>query len=253
MTDAMQEQLATAPGNPTGAPSEGPVTDWATDYDVLDVGYVTEPYPIWDRLRQECPVAHSDRWGGSWMPTRYADVAAVAHDVARFSSRDVGVVGGGEEIEGMPDIGLPPIDADPPFHTSARRLILPWFSHNRVDGYASMTREPVRRAHRPRHRHRARRCRPGLRPADPGARDLVDAGRARRARRHVHGLGARRARARPRPCGQRPGVERHRRLLHQRGRGTSAPIPATTSSATSCGPRSTANRCPTCRCSARSP
>ena len=40
----------------------------------------------------------------------------------------------------MPDIGLPPIDADPPLHTSARRLILPWFSHHRVDGYEPMTR-----------------------------------------------------------------------------------------------------------------
>ena len=74
------------------------------------------------------------------MPTRYADIAAVAHDTDRFSSRDVGVVGGGEEIEGMPDIGLPPIDADPPQHTWARRLILPWFSHTRVDGYEAMTR-----------------------------------------------------------------------------------------------------------------
>jgi cytochrome P450 len=74
------------------------------------------------------------------MPTPYADIAAVAHDTDRFSSRDVGVVGGGEEIEGMPDIGLPPIDADPPHHTWARRLILPWFSHTRVDGYEAMTR-----------------------------------------------------------------------------------------------------------------
>ena len=122
----------------TGA--AGPVADWATDYDVLDPGYVAEPYPIWDRLRVECPVAHTDRWGGSWMPTRYADVSAVAHDAARFSSRDVGVLDGGEPDEDMPDFGLPPIDADPPYHTSARRLILPWFSHQRVDGYASMTR-----------------------------------------------------------------------------------------------------------------
>ena len=208
MTDAMQEQFATAPGNPTGAPSEGPVTDWATDYDVLDVGYVTEPYPIWDRLRQECPVAHSDRWGGSWMPTRYADVAAVAHDVARFSSRDVGVVGGGEEIEGMPDIGLPPIDADPPFHTSARRLILPWFSHNRVDGYASMTRalcdELIDRVIDTGRADAAQDYAQRI----PVRVDLVDAGRARRARRHVHGLGPRRARARSRPraSASRPGT-----------------------------------------------
>jgi len=118
-----------------------PVVDWATDYDVLDPGYVASPYEIWDRLRGECPVARTERWGGSWMPTRYADIATVAHDVQRFSSRDVGVVGGGEELEGLPDIGLPPIDADPPQHTWARRLILPWFSHQRVASYEPMTRQ----------------------------------------------------------------------------------------------------------------
>jgi cytochrome P450 len=131
MTDALQDQRSAPPA---------PVHDWATDYDVLDPGYVASPYQVWAQLRDECPVAHTDRWGGSWMPTRYADVAAVAHDTQRFSSRDVGVVGGGEEVEGLPDIGLPPIDADPPVHTSARRLILPWFSHTRVEGYEAMTR-----------------------------------------------------------------------------------------------------------------
>ena len=124
-----------------------PVTDWATDYDVLDPAYVRDPYPVWDELRSACPVAHTDRWGGSYLPTRYADVTAVAHDIEHFSSRDVGVVGV-DEVAGSPSggslpvgVGLPPIDVDPPVHTWARRLILPWFSHTRVDGYEAMTRE----------------------------------------------------------------------------------------------------------------
>ena len=104
MTDVRQEDGQTTVPS---APETAPVADWATDYDVLDPGYVAEPYPIWDRLRAECPVARSERWGGSWMPTRYADVVAVAHDVEHFSSRDVGVIGGGEPLEGMPDIGAP--------------------------------------------------------------------------------------------------------------------------------------------------
>jgi cytochrome P450 len=136
MTDALQDQRPPA----APPPATTPVTDWAADYDVLDPGYVAAPYAVWDDLRQTCPVAHTERWGGSWMPTRYADVAAVAHDVTRFSSRDVGVVGGGD-VEGLPEISLPPIDADPPMHTWARRLILPWFSHHRVDSYEHMTRE----------------------------------------------------------------------------------------------------------------
>jgi cytochrome P450 len=120
-----------------------PVTDWTSDYDILDPEYVTNPYPVWDDLRQQCPVAHSPRWGGSWMPTRYADVFAVAHDTEHFSSRDVGVLTFSPEDRppGDIEIPLPPIDADAPLHTWTRRLLLPWFSHTRVDSYEPMTRE----------------------------------------------------------------------------------------------------------------
>jgi cytochrome P450 len=119
-----------------------PVTDWTTDYDVLDPEYVAHPYPVWDDLREQCPVAHSTRWGGSWMPTRYADLFAVAHDVANFSSRDVGVltIPPGDTKPAI-DIPVPPIDSDPPNHTWERRLLLPWFSHARVAEYEPMTRE----------------------------------------------------------------------------------------------------------------
>ncbi len=72
--------------------TSSPVSDWARDYDIFDHDYVVDPFPIWDDLRDQCPVAHTDRWGGSWLPTTYADVAAIAHDVEHFSSRNVGVV-----------------------------------------------------------------------------------------------------------------------------------------------------------------
>ena len=120
-----------------------PVSDWTTDYDILDDDYVADPYPVWDDLREQCPIAHTDRWGGSWLPTRYADVAAIAHDIDHFSSRDVGVLTFTAEERPPPpiDIPLPPIDADPPVHTWTRRLLLPWFSHTRVDGYEQFTRD----------------------------------------------------------------------------------------------------------------
>jgi cytochrome P450 len=119
------------------------VTDWTTDYDILDPDYVADPAAVWDDLREHCPVAHTERWGSSWLPTRYADVAAVAHDVAHFSSRDVGVLTFTEEERPPPPINipLPPIDADPPLHTWTRRLLLPWFSHARVDSYEPVTRQ----------------------------------------------------------------------------------------------------------------
>ena len=39
-----------------------PVTDWASDFDHLDPAWVDNPYPIWDELRQKCPIAHTDRY-----------------------------------------------------------------------------------------------------------------------------------------------------------------------------------------------
>jgi cytochrome P450 len=123
-----------------------PVSDWGNDYDILDHDYVADPFPIWDDLRRECPVAHSDRWGGSWMPTRYADVSAVAHDTTHFSSRDVGVLGSDPDAPEVPIAAggipvLPPISVDAPMHTWTRRLMLPWFSHHRVEGYEPYTRD----------------------------------------------------------------------------------------------------------------
>ena len=38
------------------------------DYDMLDADYVADPYPVWEDLRDQCPIAHTQRWGGSWLP-----------------------------------------------------------------------------------------------------------------------------------------------------------------------------------------
>ena len=64
-----------------------PVSNWATDFDVFDQQYVNDPFSIWAVLRDECPMAHTDRWGGSWLPTRYEDVTAIARDIEKFPSR----------------------------------------------------------------------------------------------------------------------------------------------------------------------
>lgn len=119
--------------------------NWATDYDVVDADFVRDPYPVYEELRGQCPVAHTDRWGGSWMPTKYDDIVAIAHDVEHFSSIKVGVI---PDLSGGPDpfpAGLPPITSDPPVHTWSRRLLLPWFSHTRVAEYEVVTRELCRR------------------------------------------------------------------------------------------------------------
>jgi len=119
-----------------------PVSAWGSDFDVLDAGYIADPYGIWDELRRSCPIAHSERRGSTWMPTRYEDVTAIAHDIEHFSSLEVAVIPfeGEEPEEPVLPYGLPPISADPPLHTWTRRLLLPWFSHRRVESYEAMTR-----------------------------------------------------------------------------------------------------------------
>jgi cytochrome P450 len=124
-----------------------PVSDWTSDFDVLDPKYIADPFRIWDDLRATCPIAHTDRRGSNWLPTRYDDVTAMAHDIEHFSSLKVAVIPVGDGEPGDPpalEYGLPPISADPPLHTWTRRLLLPWFSHRRVDGYVPLTRELCR-------------------------------------------------------------------------------------------------------------
>jgi hypothetical protein len=132
-------------------PHTAPVQNWATDFDVLDPRYVSDPFSIWDDLRQSCPIAHTDRRKSSWLPTRYEDVTDIAHDIAHFSSLKVAVIPGDEDEDPNANFdgpnleyGLPPISADPPLHTWTRRLLLPWFSHQRVDSYVPLTRELCR-------------------------------------------------------------------------------------------------------------
>jgi cytochrome P450 len=119
-----------------------PVSEWGSDFDVLDAQYVADPFGIWDELRTSCPIAHTNRRGSTWLPTRYDDVTAIAHDIGHFSSLEVAVIPfeGEEPEEPVLPYGLPPISADPPLHTWTRRLLLPWFSHHRVESYEDMTR-----------------------------------------------------------------------------------------------------------------
>jgi cytochrome P450 len=124
-----------------------PVVDWTTDFDVMDPAYIGDPFSIWDDLRTRCPVAHTDRRGGAWLLTTYADVTEAAHDIERFSSLEVGVIASQEEppADRLLPYGLPPISADPPLHTWTRRLLLPWFSHKKVESYEPVTRDLCRK------------------------------------------------------------------------------------------------------------
>jgi cytochrome P450 len=101
-----------------------PVTDWLHDFDHTDPRWTENPFPIWDELRAECPVVHTKRFLGCYMPTTYEAVKQISYDTEHFSSRRIIV------RDVRPDITqrAPPITSDPPEHKPAKQLLLPPFT-----------------------------------------------------------------------------------------------------------------------------
>jgi len=121
---------------PYDAADYGPVADFATDFDHADAAYNPNAPEVWKALREGgCPVAHSDRYGGMWVPLTHDTVHEVAYDADNFSSRAVVPSVGRPGDRALPaPIGVaPPITSDPPFHNVARRLLLPAFAPKMIE------------------------------------------------------------------------------------------------------------------------
>jgi cytochrome P450 len=73
-------------------------------FDHWDPSLARDPYPVYKALRDNCPVAHSNRHGGFWVLSRYSDLETVARDYRSFSSRQVAIPA---EL-GLGDLPLPP-------------------------------------------------------------------------------------------------------------------------------------------------
>ena len=111
--------------------------------DALSIGsaeFRRDPFPTYERLRESCPVAHSDEYfpehGGVTVLSRYADVRKAITDWKTYTSAVVGVTSIPMVIQR--DYPLLPIEVDPPVHTGYRSLITPAF------------RKPIIEAIRPR-------------------------------------------------------------------------------------------------------
>ncbi len=146
MTDSeqMHEKMKLATDPSIWAPG-GPVEDWTTDYDIRDPAYVEDPVPIWAEMRQKCPIAHTERLGGSWNPTRFDDLREMAGMTSELSSRQVLVMPPAPNAPEMSryeqQIAAAPITADPPIHTWTRRMLLPAFAPRAVEQFHGYTEE----------------------------------------------------------------------------------------------------------------
>lgn len=122
-----------------GIPRADEVARLVGAFDHWDPALAEDPHPVYERLRQECPVAHSACHGGYWVLSRYGDIEAAARNPAAYSSTKISIpldIG----LGGLP---LPPLDQDPPSHTRFRQMLLPFFSPGRTATLEPITRQAV--------------------------------------------------------------------------------------------------------------
>lgn len=110
------------------------------DFDPTAPETFDSPLAEYARLRAECPVAHSDAWGGFWALLKHADVVAAASDADTFITSQQNVV---------PKVAFtgrrPPLHLDPPEHTPYRRALSPLFSTRKIEPLTPVIREICRK------------------------------------------------------------------------------------------------------------
>ena len=92
------------------------------------------------RMRELCPVAHSEEYGGYWVVSSYEQALAVAQDWGAFSSAH------GLSVSKTPTVVRNlPVEADPPEQRVYKRLVNPYFTPAAVARWEQPTRDLVTR------------------------------------------------------------------------------------------------------------
>lgn len=106
------------------------------DFDPRAPETFTSAHALYQRLRAECPVAHSTTYGGFWALFRHEDVVRVLTDTDTFTTSVQNVV---------PKFAFtgrrPPLHFDPPEHTLYRRVINRSLTPRKVAALAPAVRE----------------------------------------------------------------------------------------------------------------
>jgi cytochrome P450 len=120
--------------------TEKTIKDLASTFHVWDPELQANPYPALERLRLQCPVAHSEMFGGYWLLTRYSDIRTILSDASLWSS----------SVPALPappmehSLNYIPVGVDPPAHTAYRRILGPIFSPARVEALEPEFRSRMR-------------------------------------------------------------------------------------------------------------
>lgn len=123
----------------TSSSTGGLSDDWIEHhFDHLSPDLAATLHPTLSRMRERCPVARSDQYGGFWVFTRYEDVLSIAQDWRTFSSaHGVSVPGTKMVVPAIPE------HLDPPLQRAFKRLINAHLTPSVVASYERRTRAIV--------------------------------------------------------------------------------------------------------------
>lgn len=110
----------------------------AREFDLTADSQLADPYPVYTRMRAECPVRH-DRKTGVWVVTRHDDVVRVVHDPETYSSESAVKLAVGPEADEVKQVlaegwSLTPnlTESDGEEHTRLRVAVNRVFTPRRV-------------------------------------------------------------------------------------------------------------------------
>jgi cytochrome P450 len=109
------------------------------EYDHYDPDFALDPHAQYAEMRQKCPVAFSENYGGYYVLTKYEDIHEVMQNPDRFSSwpADTPPTPGHNRA-------LIPLEVDDPEHKRYRRLVDPLFRPKAIKVIEESVRENAR-------------------------------------------------------------------------------------------------------------
>src|SRR3954468_18106670 len=129
--------------------AQGPITPASERLKPFDPGYVLDPYPTLNELRESEPVFFSPEIG-SWVVTRFETVKAVLRDPQRFSAMIASdpltpLCPHARNIIAESEFDVPPmlVNNDPPSHTKPRDFSAPSLTRERLQSLKPFTESTV--------------------------------------------------------------------------------------------------------------
>lgn len=109
------------------------------EYDHYNPGFALDPHAQYSEMRDKCPVAFSENYGGYYVLTKYEDIHEVMQNPDRFSSwpADTPPTPGHNRA-------LIPLEVDDPEHKRYRRLVDPLFRPKAIKGIEDSVRQNAR-------------------------------------------------------------------------------------------------------------